>query len=290
MCYDKLRHPKSSEIDKDILKDTPFTEGYEEHFINMHFDSHVDGFKYEFPLGMPYYYKDDMALISKDCKKVNCSRTANKYDENCNCFYHLKHKLNNIVQITLYNMGTGGAFTTGYAHPFHIHGHHFYVMKDICDGAVWRNKSWMNGAVEGMNTVNPSLRDTITLPVGGYIVIRFRATNPGWWFAHCHLELHAMSGTAYAFQVGEHEDIAPPPANFPRDCGAFTMPKLEPRHSTGGGRIKPQIYTPHTYLHRQKNMYIDIPTCLGCVLYKKDRGVCENQKEVKLPNNQNSPD
>ncbi|KAK6043029.1 multicopper oxidase [Cooperia oncophora] len=87
----------------------------------------------------------------------------------------------------------------------------------------------MNGAVEGMNTVNPPLRDTITLPVGGYIVIRFRATNPGWWFAHCHVELHAMSGTAYAFQVGEHEDIPPPPKNFPHDCGAFKMPPLAPR-------------------------------------------------------------
>ncbi|KAK6027742.1 multicopper oxidase [Ostertagia ostertagi] len=260
MCYDELRHPKPSEIDKEILKDTPFTEGYEEHFINMHYDSHVDGYKYEFPLGMPLLqsgrHGSDFQAIStfQDCKKVNCSRNANKYDDNCNCFYHLKHKLNNIVQITLYNMGTGGGFTTGYAHPFHIHGTHFHVMKvgwpsynssgmistlnpdiecngptDICDGAVWRNKSWMNGAVEGMNTENPSLRDTITLPVGGYIVLRFRATNPGWWFAHCHLELHAMSGTAYAFQVGEHEDIAPPPTNFPHDCGAFRMPALVPR-------------------------------------------------------------
>ncbi|KJH40992.1 multicopper oxidase [Dictyocaulus viviparus] len=123
-------------------------------------------------------------------------------------------------------MGTGGAFSTGYAHPFHIHGTHFHVMKvgwpsyhengtiyemndDIdckgadttCDGAVWKNKTWLNGAVPGINTLNPSLRDTITLPVGGYIVVRFRASNPGWWFAHCHLILHHMSGTAYAFKV-----------------------------------------------------------------------------------------
>ncbi|XGW25631.1 hypothetical protein V3C99_006775 [Haemonchus contortus] len=255
ICYDKLRHPKPSQIDKEILKDTAFTGGFEEHFINMHYDSHVDGFKYEHPLGMPYYHQNDMASISKDCNKVNCSNTSNKFDDNCNCFYHKKHKLNNIVQITLYNMGTGGAFSTGYAHPFHIHGTHFYVMKvgwpsynasgmistmnpdiecngtdAVCDGAVWRNRSWMNGAVQGMNTVDPSLRDTITLPVGGYIVIRFRATNPGWWFAHCHLELHAMSGTAYAFQVGEHKDIASPPGNFPHDCGAFKMPPLDPRH------------------------------------------------------------
>ncbi|KIH43002.1 hypothetical protein ANCDUO_27006 [Ancylostoma duodenale] len=77
-----------------------------------------------------------------------------------------------------------------------------------------------------MNTVDPSLRDTITLPVGGYIVLRFRAKNPGWWFAHCHLVLHHMSGTAYAFRVGEHDEIAVPPPNFPHDCGHFSMPSV----------------------------------------------------------------
>lgn len=94
-------------------------------------------------------------------------------------------------------MGLGGAMGTGYAHPFHLHGHHFYVMKvgwpsyngsgfidqmnqDIdcpgrdvsCNGKKWRNKDWLGGALEAMNTKNPTKRDTITLPVGGYITIR----------------------------------------------------------------------------------------------------------------------
>ncbi|KAK6750691.1 hypothetical protein RB195_002577 [Necator americanus] len=98
ISFDELRYPKPEEIDPEILKDTPFTSGYEEHFINMHFDSHVDGFKFEFPKGMPYYNKDRMALISKDCGTVDCPYAANKYDKNCNCFYYKKHKLNNIVQ------------------------------------------------------------------------------------------------------------------------------------------------------------------------------------------------
>ncbi|VDM75505.1 unnamed protein product [Strongylus vulgaris] len=251
LSYEVLRHPKPEAIDAELLQDTPFEDSFEEHFINMHYDSHVNGFKFEFPKGMPYYNKNRMNLISKECDNTECPSGANRYDKKCKCFFHLKHKLNNIVQITIFNMGKGGGFATGYAHPYHIHGTHYHIMKvgwpkynasgmiaemnpDIdCDGAdtncddvVWRNKSWLHGAVAGMNTRNPSLRDTVTVPVGGYVVLRFRATNPGWWFAHCHLELHHMSGTAYAFQVGEDDEIPPPPANFPHDCGYFSMPSV----------------------------------------------------------------
>lgn len=148
-------------------------------------------------------------------------------------------------------MGLGGAMGTGYAHPFHMHGHHFYVMKvgyptyngtgfidqmnqDIdcdgptvsCNGKKWRKKEWLGGAIEGMNVKNPTKRDTITIPVGGYITIRFRAVNPGWWFAHCHLELHLMGGTGYAYKVGDHNQIYMPPDNFPKDCGVFKVDKL----------------------------------------------------------------
>jgi FtsP/CotA-like multicopper oxidase with cupredoxin domain len=38
-----------------------------------------------------------------------------------------------------------------------------------------------------LNTVNPPLRDTATLPQGGWVVIRFKADNPGLWLLHCHL-------------------------------------------------------------------------------------------------------
>ncbi|CAD6191331.1 unnamed protein product [Caenorhabditis auriculariae] len=252
VSYDTLKNPKPEEIDPQILQDTPFSDGFEEHFINMHHDSQMDQFLFQFPWGVPYYHSDNMDDISTNCANTECANDTNS-DANtkCRCFYHLTHKLGNIVQITLFNMGLGGGMGTGYAHPFHMHGHHFYVMKvgwpsyngsglidkmnpDMscagptvsCNAARWRNQSWFNGAVVGMNTKNPTLRDTITLPVGGYIVIRFRAVNPGWWFAHCHLELHLMGGTGYAYRVGEHEEIYMPPTNFPSDCGSFRLNSL----------------------------------------------------------------
>ncbi|PAV56601.1 hypothetical protein WR25_00280 [Diploscapter pachys] len=216
----------------------------------MHYGSHMDNFRFQFPTGIPYYHSDNLDLISTNCSTVNCPKDAAKDDRNCRCFYYKKHKLGNIVQLTIYNMGNGGGMGTGYAHPIHIHGTHFYVMKvgwptynasgfidkmnpDMacpgdtadCNLIGWADNSWNNGAVQGMNTKNPSRRDTITLPAGGYIVIRFRALNPGWWFAHCHLELHLMDGTGWAYKVGDDDQIYMPPDNFPKDCGVFILDK-----------------------------------------------------------------
>lgn len=50
---------------------------------------------------------------------------------------------------------------------------------------------------------------------------RFRATNPGWWYAHCHLMLHHMGGTAFAFRIGTHDEVPKPPENFPHSCGVY---------------------------------------------------------------------
>uniref|UniRef100_A0A1I7TPH8 Multicopper oxidase n=1 Tax=Caenorhabditis tropicalis TaxID=1561998 RepID=A0A1I7TPH8_9PELO len=234
IAYDNLQNPFPDQIEKEILQASAFNGGFEEHFINMHHDSQMDQYLFQFPWGIPYYHKDDMSSIST---------------------------------ITLYNMGLGGAMGTGYAHPFHLHGHHFYVMKvgwptynetgfidqmnpDIdcdgpkvsCNGKKWRNSTWLGGALEGMNTKNPTKRDTITLPVGGYITIRFRAVNPGWWFAHCHLELHLMGGTGYAYRVGEHNEIYMPPDNFPKDCGVFKVNKLpELRLPTDSSTVFPSF-------------------------------------------------
>jgi FtsP/CotA-like multicopper oxidase with cupredoxin domain len=39
----------------------------------------------------------------------------------------------------------------------------------------------------GLNTANPPFRDTVTLPKGGWVVLRFVADNKGLWVMHCHL-------------------------------------------------------------------------------------------------------
>lgn len=100
---------------------------------------------------------------------------------------------------------------------------------------------------------NPPLRDTVIVPNLGYMVLRyifiivhswlgsinlgaliinkigiisslvsrFRATNPGWFFAHCHLLLHNLGGMSFAFRVGTNEQMPIPPPNYPRHCGIY---------------------------------------------------------------------
>jgi iron transport multicopper oxidase len=36
----------------------------------------------------------------------------------------------------------------------------------------------------------------MVVPANGYIVLRFKADNPGVWFFHCHIDLHLVGGMA----------------------------------------------------------------------------------------------
>jgi hypothetical protein len=61
---------------------------------------------------------------------------------------------------------------------------------------------------------------------------RFRADNPGWWFAHCHFLIHHIKGMAFAFRIGEHSQIPKPPVGFPHSCGIYEQPPLKAGSTT----------------------------------------------------------
>jgi hypothetical protein len=240
-----------STVDRSLISNDPSnaSEAYEEYFINMHYDTNVNDWKYLAPKGMPYFYANDENSVAQWCDPNRCASNASRYDTRCECFVHLNLTLGAIVQLTIYNMVVG-ADSSGFAHPIHIHGTHFYLMKvaypeynatsgriiasnaDIpcsesdqnCNNLTWTNADWMRGRVAGMNTIDPSSRDTVVVPMGGYIVLRFRAVNPGWWFAHCHVMMHLMGGTAFAMRIGSREQMPAPPDNFPHDCGVYEQP------------------------------------------------------------------
>lgn len=98
-------------------------------------------------------------------------------------------------------------------HPIHLHGYHFHVV-----GQGFGNFNAGRDTAR-FNLVDPPVRNTINVPVGGWAVIRFVADNPGVWLLHCHIDSHLTWGLAMAFLVengkGELQSVVPPPPDLP---------------------------------------------------------------------------
>ena len=49
----------------------------------------------------------------------------------------------------------------------------------LCNKAKWADSSWEDGNVPGIISHGALLKDSVIVPAGGYVVIRFLADNPG---------------------------------------------------------------------------------------------------------------
>ncbi|XP_010931158.1 laccase-7 [Elaeis guineensis] len=99
------------------------------------------------------------------------------------------------------------------SHPMHLHGFDFFV---VAQGFGNYDQA---AAEKSYNLVDPQMRNTISVPTGGWAVIRFIANNPGVWIMHCHLDAHLSLGLATAFEVENgptpESTLPPPPPDFP---------------------------------------------------------------------------
>ncbi|XP_009787551.1 laccase-4 [Nicotiana tabacum] len=99
-------------------------------------------------------------------------------------------------------------------HPIHLHGFNFFL--------VGKGLGNFNSKTDpkNFNLIDPVERNTIGVPSGGWVAIRWRADNPGVWFMHCHLEVHTTWGLKMAFLVdngkGSNESLLPPPKDLPK--------------------------------------------------------------------------
>jgi iron transport multicopper oxidase len=83
-----------------------------------------------------------------------------------------------VVQITVENNDNS-------EHPMHLHGHSFQV--------IARGIGTWDGSESSLPKY-PVVRDVVTTPPSGYLVIRFKADNPGVWMYHCHMVFHLAAG------------------------------------------------------------------------------------------------
>ncbi|KAL8709877.1 MAG: hypothetical protein Q9220_005493 [cf. Caloplaca sp. 1 TL-2023] len=91
-----------------------------------------------------------------------------------------------------------GRQTIPAAHPIHLHGHDFVLLHQ--SNTPYSSQSLS----QNLKLDNPPRRDVVLLPTNGYVVIAFRADNPGSWLLHCHIAMHASSGLA--MQILERQE------------------------------------------------------------------------------------
>uniref|UniRef100_A0A1B6FJ43 Laccase n=1 Tax=Cuerna arida TaxID=1464854 RepID=A0A1B6FJ43_9HEMI len=176
-----------------------------------------------FPLLSQYDSIDQHTFCDHQTLK-NCNTTF------CTCTNVIHVPLGSVVEIILIDKGV----TYNANHPFHLHGHPFRVvgmdrLGQSVDIETVKALDKANKLVR--NLTNPAIKDTVTVPDGGYTILRVHASNPGYWLFHCHIEFHAEVGMALIFKVGEHSDFPPVPTGFPRCGDYFSSPTnyLRPR-------------------------------------------------------------
>lgn len=139
--------------------------------------------------------------------------------------------------VTMVLSAVGNASRAHFSHSVHLHGHSFYVVHvgyghyqngtltgntpDIeCDRPYCLSPNWRNGTQPDFGRYSKTdkidsmaiRKDTVVVPAGGYVVIAFKADNPGYWFLHCQIERHHLDGMALIVQEypeSEHPPLPP---------------------------------------------------------------------------------
>ncbi|XP_011300938.1 laccase-1 [Fopius arisanus] len=166
----------------------------------------------EFPL-LP---QRDSMTTENFCNSSTVGDCKNKY---CECTHVIQVALGNVIELVLVDEGV--AFDAN--HPFHLHGNSFRVVAMTRVGkfvTVDEIKELdRNGSIVRRLESAP-LKDTVTVPDGGYTIVRFYADNPGYWIFHCHIDFHVEIGMALVFKVGNNDEMPAVPVGFP-SCGNY---------------------------------------------------------------------
>ncbi|XP_017770701.1 PREDICTED: laccase-like [Nicrophorus vespilloides] len=134
----------------------------------------------------------------------------------CQCTHVVSIPHGSLVELVLVDEGT----VFDLSHPIHLHGYQFAVVGQDRLGtstSTWDIRRLVENNLVQTNCDRPILKDTVSIPDGGYVIIRFIADNPGYWLSHCHVEHHMEVGMGFVLQTGNPKF---PPQDFPR-CGDY---------------------------------------------------------------------
>ena len=216
-------------------------------FINFSFEgdsdtSSVNGRNFILPSSPPQIQPEKFYADDTIC---NLTTNCNPFTPACSCAHVINIPQDKTIQMVFSAIGFRGN-----AHPIHLHGHTFHVVHvgypeyDQTTGFITEHSSDIdcddkNCQNEGCNqerctrpswkehkafSIDPFTirKDTVMLPAGGYVVINFLSDNPGWWFLHCHIEIHQLQGMALI--VNEASNDPPIAPEGMKQCGNFEIP------------------------------------------------------------------
>ncbi|KAJ2704577.1 ferroxidase fet3 [Coemansia sp. IMI 203386] len=125
-------------------------------------------------------------------------------------------------------------------HPIHLHGHVFQIVSsgpEELTPSLGFSETSNENTKEPVKTYTgrvPISRDTIVIPSGRYVKIRFRADNPGAWLLHCHMDIHMGMGMVMTFI--EAPDVLQKTLRIPPQMADFCRKLKIPVEGNGAGK------------------------------------------------------
>ncbi|XP_011859537.1 PREDICTED: laccase-3-like, partial [Vollenhovia emeryi] len=211
-----------------ILFDTK-NQDYKRFFVSptgSHLDSLVANISYQNPPAPLISQYDGYQFMCGD------RYTPSTCTQPCTCTHVYHIPLGALVDVFLYDEGP----LTNLYHPFHLHGYSFCILyagqfnnarnKDAItnEDVAKEVKAHVNRLQHGYYK-NCAAKDTVIVPNTGFVILRFKADNPGWWFFHCHFSWHTATGMNVVFHVGTEYDLPDIPLDFPQ-CYNWTPPVM----------------------------------------------------------------
>eukprot|EP00049_Salpingoeca_infusionum_P002114 m.54112 g.54112 ORF g.54112 m.54112 type:complete len:1330 (-) comp11395_c0_seq1:163-4152(-) len=126
---------------------------------------------------------------------------------------------NQLVVMVLENHAQNTRFTQ----PIHIHGHKFHILDIQYSQDNCRSTFCPHLDPDVTTFLDPSvapLKDTVILPDGGYVVVAFRADNPGLWAGHSQVVKRSENGMMFTLveareRIPYFGNASMFPSNFP---------------------------------------------------------------------------
>lgn len=125
-------------------------------------------------------------LVQNDSnvRYCNANNLPDKYDlaKDNRTIYHCTHliplELDKVYEFLLIDDTTDELVS----HPIHMHGYGFQV---IDMGTLDQLEADETPFAKSSHP--PVIKDTVTIPKHGFVRIRLRTSNPGYWMLHCHI-------------------------------------------------------------------------------------------------------